>query len=214
MAYSHIRNILFWKSRQKPVAIPVSEMGGSSKAVLKQLVNKELNLDQMNARALKDSRKNPFAQELYDEMTNSGPNVQAMLSRDMTKGNLGSPEIESSPLGYVFKANADACPRCLMFDGTWVANPMDAQLLSHPGCRCSIVPRQNYESYKKTFGISTEEAAQNNKDYGHSTELTPWMNLLDDEEDELGKNNSYFRLTQSQKAAKYKSNPWTAKSDV
>ena len=159
MAYSQIRNILFWKSRQKPVAIPVSEMGGSSKAVLKQLVNKELNLDQMNARALKDSRKNPFAQELYEEMTNSGPQVQAMLSRDMTKGNLGSPEIESSPLGYVFKANADACPRCLMFDGTWVANPMDAQLLSHPGCRCSIVPRQNYESYKKTFGISTEEAA-------------------------------------------------------
>lgn len=200
--YGRIKNILLWKGYKKPVSIPVSELGGSSKKNLALMLNKEKYDDIRRAKYYRDAMKNPFAREFLDEFENStGPQMDALIARDNSAGNMGSPEISASPTGYVFKANADACPRCLMFDGTWVANPIDAQLLSHPGCRCSVVPRESFSTYQKDFGIDTETAAQNNRDYGHSLEATPWVNLVGDYETKTGKNNSFWQLTPAQKRA-------------
>lgn len=173
---SRIRNILTLWGRSK-VASPA--VTGSASKVLRRYVNEEAMNEKAMANMLAKARKSPFARELFDQISQAGggPEISAMTARDLTKGNLGSEELTPSKTGYVFKANADACPRCLMFDGTWIANPIDAQLLSHPGCRCSVVPRADYTSYEKDYKIDLDTAAQNNKSFGHSEELTPWVYL-------------------------------------
>lgn len=186
MAYSKIRWLMTFNPRARSAATKFSTVpnqnGFANKKVLAQLVEKGRLVEEKMRNALVKASKSAFAQDYFDQIAGSGagPEQAAMTARDMSSGNLGSEEIPRSDLGYVFSANADACPRCLMFDGTWVASPIDAQLLSHPGCRCSVVPRADYQSYKSQWGISTEEAAQENKDYGHSDELAPWAMLKND----------------------------------
>ncbi len=174
---SRIRNILTLWGRPKR-AVP-NTPGAATKRALERYVNEDAMNERAMANMLAKARKSPFAAKLYSQISQAGggPEITAMTARDLTTGNRGSEELTPSATGYVFKANADACPRCLMFDGTWVANPIDAQLLSHPGCRCSVVPRANYTSYEKDYGIDLDTAAQNNRDYGHSEELTPWVYL-------------------------------------
>lgn len=187
-----IKNLLVFNARARKNPFRLTE-GSANYARLRELVgdsqhrpktgvNKDYTVEQRMMNALRKASKSAFAQDYFDTIAGSGagPETSAMLARDMSSGNLGSGEIPASELGYVFSANADACPRCLMFDGTWVANPIDAQLLSHPGCRCSVVPRRDYVSYKKETGISIDEALSNNKDYGHSTTIAPWAMLKDD----------------------------------
>lgn len=186
MAYSKIRWLMTFNPRARGSAPKFSAVpnvdGLGNKKSLGRLVSDQSTVEQKMLNALRKASKSAFAEDYFNQIAGSGagPEQAAMTARDMSSGNMGSSEIPASELGYVFKANADACPRCLMFDGTWVASPIDAQLLSHPGCRCSVVPRRDYVSYKKDYGISTEEAAQTNKDYGHSDTLAPWATLRDD----------------------------------
>lgn len=186
MAYSKIRWLMTFNPRARGAAPKFSAVpnqpGLGNKKALGQLVEKGRLVEEKMRNALIKASKSAFAQDYFDQIAGSGagPEQAAMSARDMSSGNMGSDEIKRSDLGYVFSANADACPRCLMFDGTWVASPIDAQLLSHPGCRCSVVPRADYHSYESQWGVSTEEAAQENKDYGHSEELAPWAMLKKD----------------------------------
>lgn len=174
---SRIRNILTLWGKSKAAVPAVSN--SATAANLRRYVNEEAMNEKAMANMLAKARKSPFARELFNQISQAGggPEISAMTARDLTKGNLGSEELTPSKTGYVFKANADACPRCLMFDGTWIANPIDAQLLSHPGCRCSVVPRADYTSYEKDYNIDLDTAAQNNKSFGHSEKLKPWVYL-------------------------------------
>lgn len=187
MAYSKIRWIMTFNPRARGRApkfstVPNVDGLGNQKSIKAMLLNNDRTVEQKMMNALQKASKSAFAQDYFNQLagSGSGPEMSALTARDMSTGNLGSSEIPASELGYVFKANADACPRCLMFDGTWVANPIDAQLLSHPACRCSVIPRRDYVSYQKDYGITTDEAAQNNRNYGHSETLQPWMMLKDD----------------------------------
>jgi len=83
--------------------------------------------------------ESPSVGQLVGEQAMEDGNIMPESDRDTLQ--------EHQPMGFVFQAWPGCCPKCTALDGSPVADLIDAAMVSHPNCKCRVVPAEDYTPF-------------------------------------------------------------------